>query len=467
MPVGHERINAREQDPNSNITFIRALPEYPNHDEALHLMKSLAAQFKPIMQKWHFAINSLVEYEPNPVFAGRNWNAGEVVEIVLRRKEDGSFLPWNFILFVMCHECAHIKEMNHSWAFQSVNKQLRQALGILRKQGYTGDGFYGKGRTLNPTYQGNDTRWNAVIGPTYTCGGALKKGRRRRILPNADGTNTAPKPRRERGSAVTLGSTGRQTAIPKKAGRRVTKKDAFKGEGQTLGAKSESDDEGEVASTKGLRTQSKAGRSAREIAATQRLEREQRLRAIEARANGTGSVKDEGEGEGEDDWEFEEEEEEDKPEIAKVEKRFGRKEKDYLRDEIRDWEDELSDDESGTSAKGKAKGKKRQRSVRDLEERDAFEEGFTQEEKDAFERLDEQLYGDLEEEGRQGQVEGPHEDSDDDIIIIEPQPSTSNPKKKKPKVALCSMPKCFGGIGKSKVRSSILDDESSDWIDEA
>lgn len=201
-----------------------------------------------------------------------------------------------------------------------------------------------------------------------------------------------------------------------------------------------------------LRTQSKAGRSAREIAATQRLEREQRLRAIEARANGTGSVKDEGEGEGEDDWEFEEEEEEDKPEIAKVEKRFGRKEKDYLRDEIRDWEDELSDDESGTSAKGKAKGKKRQRSVRDLEERDAFEEGFTQEEKDAFERLDEQLYGDLEEEGRQGQVEGPHEDSDDDIIIIEPQPSTSNPKKKKPKVALCSMPKCFGGIGKSKVR---------------
>ena len=60
------------------------------------------------LQSLILQVNSLVEYEPNPEFAGRNWNAGEIIEIVLRRR-DGSFLPWNFILMVMCHEQAHIK----------------------------------------------------------------------------------------------------------------------------------------------------------------------------------------------------------------------------------------------------------------------------------------------------------------------------------------------------------------------
>lgn len=60
------------------------------------------------MTEWGFGVNSLVEYEPNPVFAGRNFNAGEIIELVLRRR-DGSFLPWNFLLYVTCHELAHIK----------------------------------------------------------------------------------------------------------------------------------------------------------------------------------------------------------------------------------------------------------------------------------------------------------------------------------------------------------------------
>lgn len=57
---------------------------------------------------------------------------------------------------------------DHSWAFQKVNKQLRQALSVLRQQGYTGDGFYSRGRSLNPDYQGNIDALGATDGPTYT-----------------------------------------------------------------------------------------------------------------------------------------------------------------------------------------------------------------------------------------------------------------------------------------------------------
>ncbi|GAA5950040.1 hypothetical protein JCM3765_004173 [Sporobolomyces pararoseus] len=465
MPVGHERINAREQDPNPNITFIRSLPEYPNHEQALHLLKSLAAQFKPIMKEWGFGVNSLVEYEPNDTFAGRNWNGGEVIEIVLRRKT-GEFLPWNFLLYVMCHELAHIREMSkpfvfdfnfnslpnllvantlltsssgvdHSHYFQNVNKQIRQALSTLRQKGYTGDGFYGTGRTLIPDYQGNDARLATDEIPTYTCGGALKKVRRRRPrVPNPDSTS---KPRRARGSAVTLGTTGRQTALKKKAGGRVTKK--LPGKGHVLGAKDEeeeSDDEGEVMSTKGLRTQSKASRAAREIAATSRLEAEKRAKAIEARLNGGGGgatqVKPEELDDGDDDWEFEEESDEDNPDIKQVEKRMGKKEKDYLKDDLRDWEQEV--DDQGV---------------------------LTEADKKILEKL-KRKFGEAEKE-----------DSDDDDVIIVEQPvaststASSTQNKKKVKVCRCKLPKAFigGGVGKKKiVGKPLIPDMEEEWTDE-
>ncbi|GAA5978727.1 hypothetical protein JCM5350_002496 [Sporobolomyces pararoseus] len=432
MPVGHERINAREQDPNPNITFIRSLPEYPNHEQALHLLKSLAAQFKPIMKEWGFGVNSLVEYEPNPTFSGRNWNGGEVVEIVLRRKT-GGFLPWNFLLYVMCHELAHIR---------NVNKQIRQALSSLRQKGYTGDGFYGLGRTLLPNYLGNDTKLANEEIPTYTCGGALKKVRRRRPRnPTTDANNS--KPRRTRGSAVTLGTTGRQTALKKKAGGRVTKK--LPGKGNVLGAKEEDEeeeDEEQVMSTKGLRTQSKASRAAREIAATSRLEAEKRAKAIEARLSGgggggggAGQVKPE-ERDDDDDWEFEEESDEDKPDIKQVEKRMGKKEKDYLKDDMRDWEQEVD-----------------------------APEVLTEEDRRILENLKRKFR------------ESEKQDSDDDDVIIVEQPvastststSTSTQSKKKVKVCHCKLPKALVGGNGGKTKNVVkhpISVEEEEWIDE-
>ncbi len=39
---------------------------------------------------------------------GRNWNAGETIELVLR-KPNGEFWPVEYLLGVFCHELAHIK----------------------------------------------------------------------------------------------------------------------------------------------------------------------------------------------------------------------------------------------------------------------------------------------------------------------------------------------------------------------
>ncbi|KAK4051344.1 hypothetical protein OIV83_002828 [Microbotryomycetes sp. JL201] len=191
------------------------------------MLEALAAQFKPVMKDRGFAINSLVEAEWNPQFAGRNWNAGEVVEIVLRRP-DGSFAPWKFILMVMAHECAHIKEMNHSSAFQKVNIQLRKHVDELRSRGYYGDGFWSSGHSLR--YGDIEKPLEADEMPEFICGGANKKTSRKR----------RQGPSKARGQPVKLGKTGRQTAVTKKAGGRVNRLGAFKGEGHVMDGSPES-----------------------------------------------------------------------------------------------------------------------------------------------------------------------------------------------------------------------------------
>ncbi|GAA5902736.1 hypothetical protein JCM8208_007052 [Rhodotorula glutinis] len=273
MPVGHERINAREAHPNDNIVFISVLEDLPDADQAKKILDALAAQFKPIMTQWGFGVNSLREHEWNPTFAGRNWNAGEVIEIVLRRR-DGSFAPYQFLLYVMCHELAHVREMNHSHAFQSVNKQLREALSALRAKGYYGDGFWSSGRSLK--YANATVPLTGADEPAFTCGGANKKRRRRR-QPRAPTAG----PSKPRGAPVQQGATGRQTqatSIAAKPGARVSRKGAFpEGGGQTLSADP-------AQSSFKRRSQAKGAVNARAEAAQARLDAEKRAQAAAARA---------------------------------------------------------------------------------------------------------------------------------------------------------------------------------------
>lgn len=90
MPV-HLRLNERDTSRNPHINFVTALPG-PRHDEALARLQQLAAMVRPLMRAEGFHVNSLEEYEWNREFAGRNWNNGEVVELVLTTK-DGAWMP--------------------------------------------------------------------------------------------------------------------------------------------------------------------------------------------------------------------------------------------------------------------------------------------------------------------------------------------------------------------------------------
>lgn len=137
------KLNLRESDPNPQITFITALPldvvlngarqrgrqvklvdrlaldngssssavtsssssaaPIPSEQDALQMLKMLAAQVSRIMKSRGMRVNSFEEYPYNKVFAGRNWNHGEVVELVLR-KPDGRFWPVRWLQKVLCHE---------------------------------------------------------------------------------------------------------------------------------------------------------------------------------------------------------------------------------------------------------------------------------------------------------------------------------------------------------------------------
>ncbi|BGP06353.1 hypothetical protein JCM10049v2_002174 [Rhodotorula toruloides] len=363
MPVGHKRFNGKRANPNDNITFIRVMEGLSDSDTALKILEALAAQFKPIMKEWGFGVNSLVEHEWNPTFAGRNWNAGEVIEIVLRRR-DGSFAPYQFLLYVMCHELAHIREMNHSWSFQKVNKQIRAAVSQLRAQKYYGDGFWSSGRSL--VYPDAETPFAAEDEPTFACGGANKRSPRRRRRAVQAG------PSRARGSAVKLGTTGRQTAIPAKPGGRVKRKGAFEGEGQVLS------EDPEMSSFR-RRAQAKGAVEARAAAAEARLAAEKRAKAAEARARGAPmpdspdkkklKVKDEEEDEWEDAGGFEPEGEgeEWETELDANEVKLEEDEKRFLEEDMRSWRETFADDDEdvkpdvqpdingASSSKGKSK----------------------------------------------------------------------------------------------------------------
>lgn len=177
MPLGIERLNARRQSPNTRVVFIKPLPG-PGAAHAQDFLERIAAICAPIMKAHHLAIMSLEEYEPNPEFVGRNFNAGEVIQLVLKAPYSGHWLPFRSVQMVMMHELAHCVQMNHSGAFWKVRNRYAGELRELWAKGYTGDGMWGRGKTLLSGEYDNNGTFESEVMPRSLCGGTFRSSRR-------------------------------------------------------------------------------------------------------------------------------------------------------------------------------------------------------------------------------------------------------------------------------------------------
>ena len=180
MPIGIQRLNAPRPQPSSQITFIKPLPG-PTSAYAQDFLERIAAICHPIMKANHLSIMTLEEHEPNPEFIGRNFNAGEIIQLVLKAPYSGHWLSFRSVQMVMMHELAHCKQMNHSGAFWKVNNRFKGELRELWAKGYTGDGLWGRGQTLLSGQYDTGRSMEDEILPTNLCGGTFKSsGRRKR-----------------------------------------------------------------------------------------------------------------------------------------------------------------------------------------------------------------------------------------------------------------------------------------------
>ncbi|KAG8839780.1 hypothetical protein FRB91_006796 [Serendipita sp. 411] len=263
----HHRFNTKEANPNPHINFITSLnAEGAPMEAARETLRALAAQVRPVMKKHRLEINSLEEYEHNNVFLGRNWNAGETVELVLRRA-DGTFYSTPQLLNVFCHELSHIRHMNHGASFWAYYRQLRKEVAALQRANYFGDGFWSSGQVLRDGAREDRVREVEDL-PEYLCGGAQSQSPPKR--------NTGRKRTAKRQGEP---SSSRRARKPK-AGSRVKSRNAFQGNGKALNADENAESRRQLGT--GFRKQAGSKR-ARDI----------RVAAIEARLNklqGEGSL---------------------------------------------------------------------------------------------------------------------------------------------------------------------------------
>ncbi|KAH0005253.1 WLM domain-containing protein, partial [Aureobasidium melanogenum] len=179
--LGFERINERKKRPNALINFIKPL-EGPDKTLAQDFLERVAAICYPIMKQNHIVVMALEEYPPNPEFIGRNFNAGEVIQLVLKAPHTNQWLPFKHVQMVMMHELAHCKQMNHSRAFWKVRNAYADELKLLWDKAYTGEGLWGKGQSLITGQYMTNHMPDAANIPASLCGGTFRSsgGRKRR-----------------------------------------------------------------------------------------------------------------------------------------------------------------------------------------------------------------------------------------------------------------------------------------------
>ena len=182
MPIGIQRLNAPRPQPSSRIIFIKPLPG-PTSAYALDFLERIAAICHPIMTHSHLSVMTLEEHEPNSDFIGRNFNAGEIIQLVLKAPYTGHWLSFRSVQMVMMHELAHCLQMNHGREFWKVRNQFAGELRKLWAKEYTGDGLWGRGQTLLSGEYHYGGRTEDEVLPAHVCGGTFRSsrgGKRRR-----------------------------------------------------------------------------------------------------------------------------------------------------------------------------------------------------------------------------------------------------------------------------------------------
>ncbi|KAK4165668.1 DNA-dependent metalloprotease WSS1 [Cladorrhinum sp. PSN259] len=178
MPTGIQRLNAKNSQPNERIVFIKPL-KGPDEEISRDFLERIAAQCLPIMKTHYLSVMSLEEYEPNQEFVGRNFNAGEVIQLVLKARS-GHWLPFQYVQMVMMHELAHCKQMNHSKAFWAVRNQYAEEMRSLWARKYMGEGLWGRGALLSTgEWEKNTVDYGDTL-PEHLCGGTYRSRARKR-----------------------------------------------------------------------------------------------------------------------------------------------------------------------------------------------------------------------------------------------------------------------------------------------
>ncbi|KIX05965.1 uncharacterized protein Z518_03939 [Rhinocladiella mackenziei CBS 650.93] len=214
MPLNTLRLNHQKSShPNDRIVFIKPLPRPPSdqasYDLADTFLHAIAAQCLPIMKNHYLSVTTLEEYEPNPEFIGRNFNNGEIIQLVLRSKS-GAWVPFNMVQMVMMHELAHNSHMNHGRDFWKTRNLYAEEMKGLWSRGYTGEGFWGSGRTLTDmdAVMGNNVLSSEELQGLPICGGTYRSRRKKRKAPTQDRPQLTWKEKQERRIEKKFGRNG-------------------------------------------------------------------------------------------------------------------------------------------------------------------------------------------------------------------------------------------------------------------
>ncbi|KAK3669408.1 hypothetical protein LTR78_010713 [Recurvomyces mirabilis] len=181
MPLGLLRRNEKTQRPNGNLNFIKPDAHASPADQAIatDFLSRIAAQCYPVMKENWISVMTLEEHAPNPEFLGRNFNAGECIQLVLKDKR-GRWLSFKFVQMVMMHELAHCKQMNHSRFFWDVRNEYAKTMEGLWAKGYKGEGMWGRGKDLESGSFVHDRMPEDAQIPEHLCGGTYRRRGKKR-----------------------------------------------------------------------------------------------------------------------------------------------------------------------------------------------------------------------------------------------------------------------------------------------